>query len=233
MSRQPSSMAGMAGICLVILGGCAAPSPADGPATTGAPARPGIEAAAYRCDGGAAFILHVGADAARLVRPADSRVLRREVSASGVKYATEGLLVWTKGEEALIEIDGRRYTGCRARPAEAAWEQARVDGVEFRALGNEPGWILEVDEDAGIAFVTDYGRTRHAFDRPQKIEAAGSGQVDYRAEGSDGSIRVVLAFEICRDDMSGEPFPVRATVTLAGRTYRGCGRSLRDSSQPD
>lgn len=154
--------------------------------------------------------------------------MRREVAASGVKYVAHGLLVWTKGDEALIEIDGRRHQGCRGSPAKTAWEQARIDGVEFRALGNEPGWILEVDEETGIIFVTDYGQTRHRFNRPHRRDFPHEDVIQYHAPGDGGEIIVTLTSGGCLDDMSSEPFPVRALVSLAGRDYRGCGRMLRD-----
>jgi uncharacterized membrane protein len=133
------------------------------------------------------FILHSDADSARLVRPADGRLLQREVAASGVKYTAKGMLVWSKGDEALIEIDGRRYRGCRNNRAKAAWEQARIDGADFRALGNEPGWILEIDEDTGVTFVTDYGQTRHRFARPSRHGSPTQGRLQYIAPGHDGS----------------------------------------------
>jgi putative lipoprotein len=174
------------------------------------------------------FILHSDADSARLVRPADGRLLQREVAASGVKYTAKGMLVWSKGDEALIEIDGRRYRGCRNNRAKAAWEQARIDGADFRALGNEPGWILEIDEDTGVTFVTDYGQTRHRFDRPSRHGSPTQGRIQYIAPGHDGEIVIVLTTATCLDDMSGEPFPVKADVRFGDRGYRGCGRMLRE-----
>ena len=178
------------------------------------------------------FVLHYDDNTARLLRPADSRVLTREVSASGTKYATDGLLVWAKGVEALIEIDDRRYAGCRSNPAVAAWEQARIDGVDFRALGNEPGWILEIDEDTGVTFVTDYGRTRHGFDRPARHGFPAQRRIEYIATGDGGEIIVVLTTATCLDDMSGERFPVKADVRFRGHAYRGCGRMLRKAPLP-
>ena len=41
-------------------------------------------------------------------------VLAQQAAASGVRYAGESIMVWTKGNEATVEIDGRAYTGCTA-----------------------------------------------------------------------------------------------------------------------
>ena len=43
-------------------------------------------------------------------------VLPQVRAASGVKYKGEGLLLWMKGDEALFEMDGVRYTGCQRTP---------------------------------------------------------------------------------------------------------------------
>ena len=40
------------------------------------------------------------------------------------------------------------------------WHQAKLRGVAFRAVGQEPGWLLEISNGEGIFLVTDYGSTR-------------------------------------------------------------------------
>ena len=41
-------------------------------------------------------------------------------------------------------------------------------------------------------------------------------------------MRRVLERKECVDIMSGEKFPVDAKLEVAGNTYRGCGRFLRE-----
>lgn len=186
-------------------------------------------AALYECPGGHRFLVRYGVDHAWLGNPSAGFIrLERSASASGEKFAADGLMVWSKGEEALIETRGERHTRCRIDRAATAWEQARLDGVAFRALGNEPGWIIEIDDDHGVDFTTDYGQTRLRFGRPERSGSVEDGEVRYEARG-DGEIFVVLSFVTCNDDMSGESFPVRAEVRFRGRTYRGCGRRLDDT----
>ena len=185
------------------------------------------QAVVFECQGGSRFLVRYDGDRAWLESPAGHPVrLERQPSASGEKFTADRLTVWSKGEEAMIEAGGERHTGCRRNRAASAWEQARLDGVRFRALGNEPGWILEIAEDSGIDLVTDYGQTRLRFDRPTRSDPA-EGTIRYDAQGDD-RISVVLTFDTCHDDMSGEPYPVRAEIRLRGRTYRGCGRQLVD-----
>ena len=63
------------------------------------------------------FTIREGDSEARVALPAllGGRILSlaRVPSASGVKYQTEGVTVWLKGEEALLEVDGETYTGCQ------------------------------------------------------------------------------------------------------------------------
>lgn len=37
------------------------------------------------------------------------------------------------------------------------WEKAKENGIQFRAVGNEPGWLIEIREDEKVRFVNDYG----------------------------------------------------------------------------
>ena len=43
------------------------------------------------------------------------------------------------------------------------WHKAKLRGVSFRAIGQEPGWLLEITTGTEILLVTDYGETRTAY----------------------------------------------------------------------
>lgn len=119
-------------------------------------------------------------------------------------------------------------------PAEGSYEgsdgpgdAARLAGAGFRAVGNEPGWFIEVYADS-LVFVTNYGEDRHTF--PAYTEAAPEAEpFVYEAAIGGHSITVTLADEPCQDDMSGEPFDTTVTVVFDGETLRGCGRPLDDT----
>ena len=40
------------------------------------------------------------------------------------------------------------------------WQKAKLRGVSFRAIGQEPGWLLEITNGKEILLVTDYGQNR-------------------------------------------------------------------------
>src|SRR5690606_2524645 len=45
-------------------------------------------------------------------------------------------------------------------PVVDPWEQARLAGVDFRAIGQEPGWLADIWDGQRIELLLDYGDTR-------------------------------------------------------------------------
>jgi putative lipoprotein len=104
-----------------------------------------------------------------------------------------------------------------------------LNGVDFRATGNEPGWYLEIYDKAGperIDFVSDYGRDFYTFPDVRRETLQAPPQTRYLAQIGAHRLEVTLEPGACRDSMSGEAFEARVTVRLGTRTYAGCGRPL-------
>jgi heat shock protein HslJ/membrane-bound inhibitor of C-type lysozyme len=138
-------------------------------------------------------------------------------AASGARFEAPddpGTWFWSKGETALVSLAGDLLPECRLavpRPEQP-----------FRARGNEPGW--HVDLAAGrVVLVTDYGRERR--EAPLPAADFEPGAVVYRVGALDAEIRI--ADTLCRDTMTGMPYPKTVTVELAERTLRGCGGEAR------
>ncbi len=152
-------------------------------------------------------------------------VLGQVRSASGAKYGSDGVVVWTKGtEEALLEVGGETFTDCTADPQRAVWAEARRRGVDFRAVGQEPGWHLEITHGERIRFVYAYGEREAVTPAPEPT-VDNSARV-YHAETEAHDLTVTITDAPCTDAMSGEAFEQTVTVRLGGRAYHGCGRSL-------
>jgi len=111
-----------------------------------------------------------------------------------------------------------------ASSTNSVWDKARMRGVSFRAIGQEPGWLLEITRDAEILLVTDYGTNRkaHAYVTPQIDEEARRTQ--YHLHADDTIIKIID--KPCMDSMSGEPFSASVTIITPERTLTGCGRTL-------
>lgn len=149
------------------------------------------------------------------------RMLERVRAASGARYEGEDILVWNKGAEALVEIDGETFRGCTLERSSSVWQAARRRGVLFRGIGQEPGWVLEVFSDR-LRFVGNYGERTMSVPRSGATVDSTARQTVYRTDRLD----VVIENTPCSDVMSGESFSHTVTVTLDSTDYEGCGRPL-------
>ena len=77
-----------------------------------------------------------------------------------------------------------------------------------------------------MRFTYDYGKGTAVVPAPRiEVDArTGTRTLHARTEASD--LRVEIVPVACSDAMSGRPFAATVTVTLNGRTFRGCGEDL-------
>lgn len=151
-------------------------------------------------------------------------VLSQVRSASGVKYEEGDTVFWMKGTEASLLLDGQRFSDCQLNPARAPWEDARRRGVNFRAVGNEPGWYLEIQRERFLLFVGDYGMQRVMMEDPGEQR---QGELRrYHAIQGGNELQVEIVDQNCTDSMKGDAFPSSVQVRLNDRTFNGCGMDL-------
>lgn len=104
------------------------------------------------------------------------------------------------------------------------WHQAKLRGVAFRAVGQEPGWLLEISNGEGIFLVTDYGSTRASMPYVEPVVHQEERRTQFVLEAYN--IVVEIRGERCTDTMSGEEFEVTVTIKQSDRELQGCGRAL-------
>ena len=104
------------------------------------------------------------------------------------------------------------------------WHQARLRGVAFRALGQEPGWLLEISNGEGILLETDYGSTRTSMPYVEPVRYQEERRTRFVLEDYDTVVEIRSAS--CTDTMSGEEFDATVTITQPGKELHGCGRAL-------
>lgn len=136
--------------------------------------------------------------------------LQQAISASGARYVAPGepeTSLWFKGEQARLVLQGMEYPQCA--PADAIIEP-------FRASGNEPFWSLTLKQGELLLNRLNEGKLpAQAYltgDSPGQIESQG-----------EPAIAVQVSDQLCRDDMSGMPYPQKVSVQLEGSTLNGCG----------
>ena len=103
------------------------------------------------------------------------------------------------------------------------WHAAKLRGVAFRAVGQEPGWLLEIRNGEEILLVTDYGQNRIPFPYIDPQEDKTARKTVFPLNESSN---ILIEGKPCTDSMSGEAFEVTVTITLDSKTLRGCGRAL-------
>ncbi|MFU8777300.1 MAG: META domain-containing protein [Roseovarius sp.] len=140
------------------------------------------------------------------------------VSASGARF--EGIKepetgIWTKGDSAMIRLEGRDLPEC---------QQALPPAKQtYRAGGNEPGWSVILSN--GTAEITaDYGAISHSLQRPEVQVLPGS----YVFDMPEIAAQLTIREGICRDDATGMPHPDAALLQMDGREFRGCGGAPED-----
>ncbi len=105
------------------------------------------------------------------------------------------------------------------------WETARAAGVDFRAVGQEPGWIVDIYTQDRIVALLDYGETRLEFPRTEPTYPA-EGSTRYESQANGHTLSITYRRFPCEDTMSGQPYPSAVEVVVNGRTLNGCGRSV-------
>jgi membrane-bound inhibitor of C-type lysozyme/uncharacterized membrane protein len=143
------------------------------------------------------------------------------VSASGARYSNGTDTFWNKGREATFERHGRTET-CRER--REPWQEAADRGVDFRAVGQEPGWFLEIDKEKQIRLVYDYAE--HELITPVPAPTVKGTSTVYDATVESHRLIILIAKIPCADAMSGEAFPSSVSITMDSRTLRGCGKDI-------
>jgi heat shock protein HslJ len=129
----------------------------------------------------------------------------------------------------LLLAAAMSLAACGAPPATESQEvpePAQQEAVEpqvsvpenWTARGQEPGWLLTINEGAAD-FTYDYGSQTYSALLPQPTAIEGG--FEY-ADGPGGLAITVLA-KVCADSATGVPYPDTVTVSLVGEVYQGCG----------
>jgi heat shock protein HslJ len=131
-----------------------------------------------------------------------------EISASGAKYGDgAGNGFWSKGNRALVTLDGVELPECL--PVIAAT-------LPLVARGNEPGWVVTLAHE-GVAYSGQDG-TKRAFPLPVATERDRATVFD-NGEG----FALSVTHGLCRDNMTGMPYPYAVDLALDGAALSGCG----------
>ena len=181
----------------------------------------------FECVDDYAFSTSIEGTTAWLFLPEQTIKLPHVFSVSGAKFSAKQTTLWIKENEARLETDSIMHIGCINNHAKAIWEQAKLSGVDFRAIGNEPSWILEVVNGDTILFADFYDKiNKYMFTKPELEVDQSARKTVYKAKNEWHVLTVTIIGTPCHDTMSGELFESRVTVELDDKSFNGCGKAL-------
>lgn len=115
--------------------------------------------------------------------------------------------------------------------AQDVWQEAKAEGVQFRAVGNEPGWLVEIREDQRIKFVNNYGDLElKAPVDDLWIGPVGEDKI-YYVENDAIQFQVIVMKKDYQDSMSGEKLPYQVRVVFPNKSYVGGGKLLAETEE--
>ena len=211
----------------------AAPAPPAAPAEPAQPAAPVAEVATpitFQC-GDERITAHFDNSAGNVSLSIGgvALVLPQAVSASGARYADDqGNEFWNKGSNATLTRTGKPAVECAQTELASPWDQAKARGASFRAVGNEPGWAVEVGtgEAPALSATLDNGSRNVEVAQAQALTGEHTGFAGKAADGT--AVELLIKREACTDAMSGEAFAASAQLKVGDDTYSGCGRFLAE-----
>lgn len=145
---------------------------------------------------------------------------QRVESASGARYESDEVAYWSKGEEARLVIDDQTYESCTLRTPEGPWADAKAEGVDVRAFGNEPGWTISLTHNDSLHAVLDYGMTEHTVTTPRPEVEDTVTRYAFPLNGDRATLEIVDT--PCHDTMKGDVFTATAVLQYDEHSYNGC-----------
>ncbi|TXL05754.1 hypothetical protein BMR08_15960 [Methylococcaceae bacterium CS2] len=186
-----------------------------------------IQAYVYECPDNYRFTVGVKDNVARLYFPEQTIKLAHAFSLTGAKFSNRDATLWLKDTKAYLEINSIMHEGCINNSDKAIWVRAKLNGVDFRALGNQSSWILEIVQGDNIIFA-DYllQIKQFLFSNPDINTGVSTGKTIYTASNDEHSIVITIIGTPCQNIISDEIFDFSVTVKLDNELFHGCGRSL-------
>ena len=211
----------------IMLNSCAYTQPDDvSPDTRASTTITDAQTYVYECPDDFSFVARTETDRAWLFLPGTTLELALIQSTSGTNYTNGSVSFWRNNNEAVVESGEIKHIGCKNNRARAIWEHAKLNGVDFRALGNEPGWYMEISNRQDILLVTDYGQQTYRFTSAIINSKPHDRTTSYYSQSNGNSVEIIIKGIPGQDSMSGEAFSAAVSVLINNRRYMGCGKAL-------
>lgn len=179
----------------------------------------------YQCTNHPTLTVRIEKNTAWVFLPTGTIDLPKVTAASGAKYQQGDNLFWVKGQNALLKLDNTPTIDCQNDRKLAIWEDAKFRGIDFRAVGNEPGWSLEISKD-NLVFITDYGEQTRVYPNPTYTTKQEERTTTFTAYADSSKITIFIKGKPCQDSMSDESFETSVEIITDEEHFSGCGKAL-------
>lgn len=177
----------------------------------------------YDCDG-YRFTARLGPGEMALWLPDRYTVLAQVRTAGGVRYEEGDTALQLDAGQITLSVNGQQFRDCRLLPDESSWEDARRRMIDFRAVGVNPEWQLELRLGGHALFTAEDVKQRLLFEDVVSSDAAGV--THYRAQSTTAVLQVESKPGPCLLLGASRNLPARVRVFLGPLVFDGCGQAL-------
>ena len=187
-------------------------------------ASPELEPATYvfECSTGFSFVVRTDNSDAWVFLQGRTLRLPASNSSSPETYQNAQFELQIEAQAALLKKAGELPLNCFNNRKASVWEHAKLNGADFRAIGNEPAWNLVIQNGSAIVLLTDYNTLRVERPLPEPV----TDQARRTTLWDAGALKLEVSGASCYDSMSGDHFESTVVVYWEERILRGCGRAL-------
>jgi len=177
----------------------------------------------YNCNNNYNFVAELKNNEAWLFLPSKTVQVNKVESSSDVVYSSKKISYMHKGSKSTLTVDKKVYN-CSNDAIAATFEKAKLSGVAFRAIGNEPGWILEMTLDKEVVLLTSLGTVRTNFTVVEKFSDGYS--MEYKMKSTHNTLFVRIEKRACKDTMVDRTYESMVYINFDGVNMQGCGKAL-------
>jgi len=177
----------------------------------------------YECQDGYDVLARLEGDRMTLVLPGKEVVLPHVVSASEAKYSDGEITLFSKGEDALLQLDRLGVLTCKLNRAKSSITKKKPEVYDFRAQGHESEWSFVIRRGAQAHFIYNDGDEQMHFRLPKPRESGDS--TLYHYVNKNTMMMIELHHRRCHDSLSGKLFDTIVSIKKNGRMFTGCGNA--------
>jgi len=130
--------------------------------------------------------------------------------------------VYRQPDNTLLLSTGHGAEILLQREESASLQDARARGINFRAVGQDPAWVVEMKLDDHITAVLDYGATPLLLPTPKGQTNADGAQV-YDTSTDTDHLVLTIRTRPCIDAKSGESHSSAVELVVNDKPLQGCG----------